>query len=111
MRSYKKVQVPASEKDVIDTISCDICGRKVEPREDGQAYWEENPDYSQRTSVKTEVIIGYDVFSTTEIDICGECFRRTLIPWIEKFGKAKIKDNLPEDYEFVETNYIRRKMP
>ena len=78
----KKIKIPATEKEVEDYKTCDICNKKIK---DSDGY------------TSNEVEIRYERSSgtpdggetkTTEIDMCVNCFENKLIPWLKSYGAA-----------------------
>ena len=88
-KSMRKVRVHESEREVVDATVCDICGRKT-----GRNGWTKDHYDVAETRVESQVGVSYPEDSwgeIWEIDVCPECFRDKLIPWVESFGHAKIE--------------------
>jgi len=79
MKYMKKVEVPAKMKDVVDFVTCDLCGVKIT---------EEGYEVSE---VEVRHKIGYSCPSggsgeETSVDMCGKCFDEKLLPWLRSQG-------------------------
>lgn len=79
MKHMKTVQVPASEREVVDKTTCDICKAEINP----------SPTNAEEVEVKHRSGYscpdggnGYD----TEFDLCGKCFDSKLIPLLAVLG-------------------------
>jgi RNA polymerase subunit RPABC4/transcription elongation factor Spt4 len=83
MKKYKKVQVPATMRDVLDYIQCDICGKTSNTNWKKDVYDVEKIEIRRRTGVEYP---DRPLFTTTTIDMCPECFVSKLIPWVESHG-------------------------
>ncbi len=86
----KTVQVMPTTREVVESITCDLCG-KVFPHADTDSdgiNWEQPYDVA-----KTGVYIGtgYNYPESTDIDyrdyhICPRCFENKLEPWLKEQG-------------------------
>jgi hypothetical protein len=88
-REYKQVDVPARTEKRLARITCDICGR--EGKDDD---WEARGYDVCEVEVRHKQGVNYpDSGDGDEIDldVCPECFREKLVPFIESFGRVKIK--------------------
>lgn len=75
----KTVQVPASEKEIVDRVTCDLCGEEISP----EKYSAESVDVKHRTgSNYPEGGNGLEV----SVDMCGKCFDEKLVPWLRSQG-------------------------
>jgi hypothetical protein len=93
MREYEKVIVPARTEEVLVRRKCDLCGVEAE-----KADWDAGVYVVDETEIK--IIIKHKEGSCYpegswgseyEIDLCPECFRERLIPWLKGEG-ANIKE-------------------
>jgi len=88
MKVYKTVPVPARTREVIMSKVCDIC-KKIYSVNDKDSWTDENYDI-----LNTEIYMeeGRDYYheggnkEITEVDICPDCFKNHLIPWLESIG-------------------------
>lgn len=80
MKHMKSVPVPATFRDVVDKITCDICGVEIKAREWGDA---EEIEVKHRTG--TAYPDGGSGEETT-VDLCAKCFDEKLIPWLRAQG-------------------------
>jgi len=91
MKHYKTVHRPAREEQMLDFLVCDICGRKSDS---GWGDWRTKAYDATEVVVKLRLGDDYPEGGSGEkweIDICPECFREKLIPWVEAFGHTKIE--------------------
>lgn len=102
MRTMKTVEVPAkpaTTKEVVDKVLCDLCGCDVNRDWNGMSSYEFN-EVEVEITVKHKDGANYpEGGSGTEtiIDVCPECFRGKLVPWVESYGHAKIET---EDWDW-----------
>jgi RNA polymerase subunit RPABC4/transcription elongation factor Spt4 len=94
MKKYEKKIIPQKEIEVVSGISCDLCGK-----EGFQEGWQESyyvidePEIS--VSVRQKEGRNYPDggwFEEVNIDICPQCFKNTLIPFLKEKG-VKIEKN------------------
>jgi hypothetical protein len=90
MKIYKEIQKSFKQK-IIDKIICDIC--KSETLNE----WKTNKNNNIESEIRLE--IGHDYydggsFGKYEINLCPDCFKDKLIPFVESAGEVKI--NLEE---------------
>lgn len=89
MRHVRTIQIPATTKQIIDKITCDICGANVNR---GGLYEIDEVSVERRTgTIYPEGGAGTE----TKVDLCGECFESKLIPWL----KAQGANPQTEDWE------------
>jgi len=95
MRKYITKQATVEERLVLDEVACDLCGKVGK---DGD--WETSAWGVAESEIEIEVRYK-DGSSYPEggsgqkynVDICPDCFREKLIPWLESQGcKAKFED-------------------
>lgn len=97
MKREEKYLQPATEKTRIAEVRCDICGRT------GKATyhpWADGSYDATDSEVKLRTGSSYpEGGSGTELqaDICPDCFKTKLVPWIESFGHTKIAET---DWDF-----------
>lgn len=81
MKHMTKKVIPEHVEEVVDKITCDLCGRKINTQQE-----------NLRDNKIDEVVISYDKGTTypdggsgvhTKLDMCGTCFEERLMPWIE----------------------------
>ena len=90
MRSFSKKKV-VKEESVLDTVNCDVCGRKgdnVIPG-DPAVDWVDKNDLEESTVVSHRTLARcYDDVTVTDtfFDICHECFKDKLVPWLASQG-------------------------
>ena len=83
MRTYTTVAIPARTEEQVNKISCDLCGTRIYP-------------YSNEVDLATvKLEIGYRYAeggegTTTEYDICSECFKTQLVPFLEGRGAKPV---------------------
>lgn len=84
MKHMKTITVPAHSKEVIDYVTCDLCGEKIINRS----------DYSlDEVEVRHKSGVAYPDGGhgdEVEVDVCGKCFDTKLVPWLISQG-AKIQ--------------------
>jgi hypothetical protein len=83
MKIYKTVTKPATTYQEVDQIACDLCGRTTRKR------WKEDGFDALETEVRIKEGSSYpEGGSGTEIefDVCPDCFKSKLIPWLEGQG-------------------------
>jgi len=79
MKHIRTIQVPAKEKQVIDKVTCDLCGNKIEYKRFS----------AEEAIVKHRTGDSYPEGGSGEeisIDICGSCFDGKLILWLHSQG-------------------------
>jgi uncharacterized protein (DUF2225 family) len=85
MRKYIKKPVTIEEREVLDEVSCDLCGKIGKDGDWETSTWEV-------AESKIEIEVRYkDGDSYPEggqgekynVDICPECFKKKLIPWLK----------------------------
>ena len=109
MQIYKEVMEPARKAKEFAGMKCDICGRETDEDHWGEDDFERieveinhekyprlrmsiEPVMAQRTTVKLNEAMCYpgDCYGeTTSFDICPDCFKDKLIPWIKSQSGAE----------------------
>lgn len=79
MRTYKKITIPETTENKLDSIFCDICGEK------------KTREFYSISDVTVSYKSGFsypDSGSSREVsyDICSNCFTSKLVPWLESQG-------------------------
>ncbi len=94
MKFYKtkEEQVILKRTEYVDKICCDLCGK-----EDKQNNWDSDSCYDvQETEISWKTGFQYPEGGRGKdysVDICPECFKGKLIPWVEGFGRnVTVKD-------------------
>jgi hypothetical protein len=89
MRNYEEKEVTINKKFCARRV-CDLCGKETPGLEWERGYYE-----VAETQVNIRTGNGYpDGGSGVEstVDICPNCFREKLIPWVESHGVSKIEE-------------------
>ena len=93
MKIEKEKKVPARTEAVLDHIVCDLCGAKSDHNGD----WVRRPSVAEVTvEFKEGANYGSDGvdLKTTIVDICPECFKGKLLPWLESQGaKSRVEED------------------
>jgi hypothetical protein len=82
----KTIPIPATQKVILDYLTCDLCGEKI-------VHSSDNMD--ECTVKRTEGYKYSDCGGGTDtvFDICGECFESKLIPWMaEQKASPRVED-------------------
>lgn len=90
MKIMKTVQVPASTRDVVDKVVCDLCKRNI-PNEGSYEVNEVTVSHKTGSSYP-EGGSGEKV----RVDLCPSCFDEKLIPWLTSQGV----EPTTEEWEF-----------
>lgn len=93
MKTVDVPAVPATTKEVVDKVLCDVCGCDVNRDWNGRSSYEFD-DVEVEITVKRREGESYPEGAWgTEvvIDICPDCFVKKLVPWVESHGHAKIE--------------------
>ena len=88
MKHYIKKQIPATEEKVLDGITCDLCKELSSHISWGGSIFEVS-ETEIKISVRQkdgESYPGCGMGTKYEVDICPECFKNKLIPWLESQG-------------------------
>lgn len=79
MLNMKTVDVPATTKEVVESVTCDICGAETN-----------KPGYDiDETTINYRYGERYPEggsWSEVVVDLCGKCFEEKLIPWLKSQG-------------------------
>jgi hypothetical protein len=90
MKHIAIIPVPATEREYVEWLQCDICHRT----EIGDTWAKSTYDIA-KVGVFLQVGENYPEYGseeTTSFDICPKCFIEKLVPFIEAFGsKAAVK--------------------
>ena len=79
MRHVKTVKVPSKKMEVLDKVTCDLCGEQIEHE---RGYIDEvEVCYRSGTSYPEG---GYG--DIVEVDMCSQCFEDKLVPWLREQG-------------------------
>jgi hypothetical protein len=82
MRHYKKETIPEHIEEKLTHITCDICGDEIKSKQFD----------ATRTEVEMWTGSSYPEGGCGEriqYDICGDCFKGELIPWLESKGAKR----------------------
>lgn len=96
MQIMKTVEVPAkpaTTKEVVDKVLCDLCGQDVNRDWNGRSSYEFD-DVTVEIEIKRREGTNYpEGGDGTEvvIDVCPDCFVKKLVPWVESHGHTKIE--------------------
>ena len=89
MKHIKTLEVPATTREIVEFVSCDLCNAKIERT----GYNVDNVEIRRKTGVNyPEGGSGKE----TVVDMCGKCFNEKLVPWLCSQG-AEPRD---EDWEW-----------
>lgn len=96
MRHYETKQVPATTKQELVKVTCDLCGAEAKKGDWRSSIYEVN-EVELRVAVRQKDGRAYpdgDGWGTKfEVDMCPDCFKTKLIPWLESQGcKAERKE-------------------
>lgn len=79
MKHMKTVEVPATTRETVDFVTCDLCGEKIDVRgydvDEVEVHHKTGSNYPEGGS-------GYE----TSVDMCGKCFDEKLVPWLRSQG-------------------------
>lgn len=92
MKVYKKINIPARTKEVLDKRVCEICGQS-DCFDSGYGYMKDTDVTHRYGSVDPD---GGGSGKKIELDICHTCFENVLVPWVRGFGQTKVEY---EDWE------------
>ena len=89
MKHYQTVKVPATTTQVVEKVTCDLCGEVIKRK----LYDADQVDVRHRTgSNYPEGNRGEEV----QVDMCGNCFDTKLVPWLRTQGA----DPKPQEWEW-----------
>lgn len=89
MKHIRKVKEPAREREVVDKITCDLCGAEGIDTGLSEARWTSTMYCVEDTAIR---LIEGDVYPEggqqilTEFHICAKCFKQKLMPWLIEQG-------------------------
>ena len=87
MKHFKKIPVPATTREVIDHVSCDLCGATIIESSD---YTVNEVEVRHKTGTSCH---DGGCGEETSVDMCGKCFEEKLVPWLRSQGaEARAKD-------------------
>ena len=79
MKHMKTVSVPASTREIVEFVSCDLCGAKIKSK-----------DFDvDEVEVRHKTGCSYPEGGSGEevsVDMCGKCFDGKLVPWLRSQG-------------------------
>lgn len=86
MKHMKTIEVPATTREIVDSVTCDLCDVTIESPQYGineiEVCHKTGSSYPEGRS-GTE----------TTIDMCGKCFDEKLVPWLRSQGvKPRTED-------------------
>ena len=79
MKHMKTVEVPATTRERVDFVTCDLCGAKIEDR----------PFEVNEVEVRHKTGSNYPEGGSGDevsVDMCGKCFDQKLVPWLRSQG-------------------------
>ena len=79
MMYYKEVIIPESTKQVLDRTTCDLCKKTITK----EVYSEEAVTIECKTG---ELYPEGGVGEIANVDMCPDCFKTKLIPWLKEQG-------------------------
>jgi len=85
MKHMKTVQVPATEKQIVEKVTCDLCGAEIKR----ESYSSEEVEIKHRTGDSYPEGGSGD---ETRVDMCGKCFDEKLVPWLRSQGAEPITE-------------------
>ena len=79
MKHIKTIEVPATTRETVDFVVCDLCGARIN---------EKNYDVDE---VEVRHKTGHSCpdggnGEETSVDMCGKCFDEKLVPWLRSQG-------------------------
>lgn len=93
MLKYEEKVIKSSRKVLVKRI-CDICGKETKQPHTSNKEWDHGNYEIAETKVYMREGVNYpEGGSGTEfkIDICPECFRDKLMPWLKSYG-SEVKE-------------------
>ena len=85
MQVKKTVHTPATDRDVVDHLICDLCGKKS-----GDGDWVPKGYNVSETTIEMNQGTNYGSEGgdnkKTGFDICPACFETKLVPWMASLG-------------------------
>jgi hypothetical protein len=79
MKHMKTEEIPATTREYIDFVTCDLCGAKIEELN----YLVDEVEVRHKTG-RNYPECGFGV--ETSVDMCGKCFDEKLVPWLRLQG-------------------------
>jgi hypothetical protein len=80
MKHMKTVPVPATEREVVDFVTCDLCKKRIRSKSRGDA---------EEIEVRHRTGLAYPDGGSGEetlVDLCAACFDGKLLPWLRSQG-------------------------
>ena len=80
MKHLKTIPVPATTREVLDHVSCDLCGAKIANNHNYEVH---------EVEVRHKTGVSYPDGGSgeeTSVDMCGKCFDEKLVPWLRSQG-------------------------
>lgn len=84
MRFFKEIIIPQEIREVVDYITCDLCGLKIKSDHDCRLDYEENKVEIQWRRGSSHPEEGFGLLTT--VDMCSTCFEKRLMPWLQSQG-------------------------
>lgn len=79
MKHKKIIDVPATTKEIVEFVTCDLCGKRIEEN----SFDVNEVEVRHRTGWQSpEGGNGEEV----SVDVCGNCFDQKLLPWLHSQG-------------------------
>ena len=79
MRHVKTVQMPAKKMEVLDKVTCDLCGEQIEHErgciDEVEVLYRSGTNYPDGS-----------FGDIVEVDMCSQCFETKLVPWLREQG-------------------------
>ena len=91
MKHMKTVELPATKKEVVDCITCDLCGEAII-----RFARAPHPYSVDRATVEHNLGERYPEGghgNLYEFDICGKCFQEKIIHWMKSQGAEPRVEN------------------
>lgn len=87
----RTVLIPATTREEVETVTCDLCRKTVHPADTERGG---TVDWVGGYNIETTTVsmsTGYSYHETTSVDytifhICPQCFRDKLMPWLATQG-------------------------
>ena len=86
MKHTKVIEIPATTQEVVDFVTCDLCGQVIEEK-----LYEVDEVTIKHTEGWSYPDGGYG--TTYTLDMCGFCFRENLVPYLKDQGAVLIESD------------------
>ena len=80
MKHMKTETVPATTRQEVDFVTCDLCKERIKP---GRMYDVDEVEIRHRTGMAD---FGGGSGMETAVDLCGKCFDEKLLSWLRSQG-------------------------